>query len=272
MSDSVAFLPLSQIQPNPFQPRQRMQKDEINELVQSIKTYGILEPLVIAETPAGYQIIAGERRWRAAKEAGLEEVPVIIKTTTPRGMLEMALVENVQRVDLDAIERAKAFDQLIKDFKFTIGNLAERVGKSVPYISNTLRLLALPDAIKDGLIGGAISEGHARAIAGIEDEKAMIECYKLILKEGASVRRSEDLARRFKEASGQTLTPRTGSFAIPDEEVKKWQKQFQSHFHSKTKLAVSRSKNNTKVSFTLKGPPEETQADLDTLLSWSEIT
>jgi ParB family transcriptional regulator, chromosome partitioning protein len=187
-------------------------------------------------------------------------------------MLEMALVENVQRVDLDAIERAKAFDQLIKDFKFTIGNLAERVGKSVPYISNTLRLLALPDAIKDGLIGGAISEGHARAIAGIEDEKAMIECYKLILKEGASVRRSEDLARRFKEASGQTLAPRTGSFAIPDDEVKKWQKQFQSHFHSKTKLAVSRSKNNTKVSFTLKGPPEETQADLDTLLSWSEIT
>jgi len=112
MTDTVQFLSLNLIQPNPFQPRSQVNTDQLDELVASVREHGILEPLVIALTPAGYQIIAGERRWRAAKIVGLEEVPVLIKQTTPHGMLEMALVENVQRVDLEPMERARAFDQL----------------------------------------------------------------------------------------------------------------------------------------------------------------
>src|SRR5258708_3108252 len=179
----VTHLPQNQLQANPLQPRGKIMKDDLTELVTSVRQYGVLEPILVAKTPAGYQIIAGERRWRAAKEAGLADVPVVVKVTTPKGMLEMAIIENVQRVDLSAIERSQAFLQLIRDFKFTQAQIADRIGKSLGYVGNTLRLLDLPDAIKDGVASGKITEGHARALVGIDDEKAMIECYKILLKE-----------------------------------------------------------------------------------------
>jgi ParB family transcriptional regulator, chromosome partitioning protein len=189
------------IQPNPLQPRGLINPESLKELMSSIKEHGIIEPLVVAKTPAGYQIIAGERRWRASKLAGLTTVPVVIKETSSKGMLEMALVENVQREDLNAIERAQAFQRLIEEFGLPLSEIAKRIGKSESYVSNTLRLLALPDAIKDGIISGAITEGHARAIAGLGETKLMVEAYKTILSENASVRRAEDLARRMKAES-----------------------------------------------------------------------
>ena len=175
-------LPTNNLQPNPLQPRGAITKDSIVELVDSIKEHGILEPLVAAETPAGYQIIAGERRWRAAKEAGLAVVPVLVKKTTPKGMLEMAIVENVQRSDLNAIDRAKAFERLILEFGFSNADISKRVSKSASYVSNSLKLLTLPDALKDGLLSGQISEGHARALSSIDDTRALVEAYKIILK------------------------------------------------------------------------------------------
>ncbi len=264
--DSVQHLSLSQLQPNPFQPRGHFSNEELEELVQSIKTYGILEPLVIAETPAGYQIIAGERRWRAAKLAGLEEIPVLIKKTTPRGMLEMALVENVQRIDLNPIERGQAFQQLMREFNFTATQISEKIGKSKGYISNTLGLLNLPDAIKDGLLGGNIAEGHARAIMGITDEKAMIECYKLILRENASVRRAEDLARRFREKLSPYVNKVGRPLQVSDTEVARWRRSFQQLFKSKTQLRLIRSQRQTRLAITLKGSPEDTQKDLEKIL------
>ncbi|KKS64507.1 MAG: Chromosome partitioning protein ParB, partial [Candidatus Collierbacteria bacterium GW2011_GWF2_42_51] len=153
----------------------------------------------MAHTPAGYQIIAGERRWRASRLAGLTEVPVRIIETTPQGMLEMAIVENVQRTDLNPIDRANSFERLIKEFSLTNSDICTRIGKSPAYVSNTFRLLELPDALKDGLISGVITEGHARALAAIPDTQAMIEAYKMILREGGSVRRAEELSRRFKK-------------------------------------------------------------------------
>lgn len=194
----VIDLDIEMLQPNPLQPRSNIAADSLKDLVNSIKESGILQPLVVAKTPAGYQIIAGERRWRAAKLAGLTEVPVIIKETTAREMLEMAIVENVQREDLNPIERAQSFERLIEEFGLPVSEIAKRIGKSDSYVSNTLRLLTLPDAIKDGLMSGAISEGHARAIAGLGDVKLMVDAYKTILTENASVRRAEDLARRIK--------------------------------------------------------------------------
>lgn len=197
-TQSVLQLDINLIEPNPLQPRGLIPPESLADLVSSIKEHGVIEPLVVAKTPAGYQIIAGERRWRASKLAGLTVVPILVRETTARGMLEMAIVENVQREDLNPIERAQAFQRLVEEFGLQVSEIAKRVGKSESYVSNTMRLLALPDAIKDGLISGAISEGHARAIAGLGDVKLMVDAYKTILTESASVRRAEDLARRLK--------------------------------------------------------------------------
>ena len=162
MIQQIIDLEIDALQANPLQPRGIITPESLVDLVDSIKEHGILEPLVIAKTPAGFQIIAGERRWRASKLAGMKTVPVIIKETSPQGMLEMAIVENVQRSDLNAIDRAKAFERLLSEFTLSNSEIAQRIGKSPAYVSNSLRLLSLPDALKDGLLTGLITEGHAR--------------------------------------------------------------------------------------------------------------
>lgn len=270
-NNSVTHLATNQLQPNPFQPRDKVNDDEIDELVQSVKQYGILEPLVIAKTPAGYQIIAGERRWRAARKLNLEQVPVVIRTTTPRGMLEMAIVENVQRVNLSPIERAQAFQQLHRDFDYSEGYIAEKIGKSISFVSNSLKLLKLPDAIKDGLAGKMITEGHARAISGISDPKAMVECYKIILKENASVRRAEELARRFKAELKQQADTRGRSQRLHDPQLDILAEKLEHAFIKPTVVKLSRSSQNTRVVITLKGNPQETQQDLEKILSLTKL-
>lgn len=197
-SDQIAELDIELLEPNPLQPRGLITPESLIELIDSIREHGILEPLVVAKTPAGYQIIAGERRWRASKAAGLKKVPVIVKETSPKGMLEMAIVENVQRVDLNPIERAQAYHRLMDEFGLTNQEIAKRVGKSPAYISNTLRMLVLPDVLKDALISNATTEGHARALAALEDTQLIVEAYREVLKKGLSVRAAEDLARKFK--------------------------------------------------------------------------
>jgi ParB family chromosome partitioning protein len=242
-------------------------KEEIQELTDSVKQYGVLEPIIVAHTPAGYQIIAGERRWRAAKQAGLTEVPVVIKETTPKGMLEMAVIENVQRVDLSAIERAQAFRQLQRDFKYTTSQIAEKVGKSIPYVSNTMNLLKLPDAIKDGLVGGQITEGHARALSAIDDERGMIECYKIVLKQSASVRATEEMVRRFKAKMGEPSKAIARGGLVTNQQIDDWQNALQALFDKKSKVKLMRSERQTKVMFIFKGSPEQTQAQLDKIIA-----
>lgn len=261
------FLPIEQLQPNPLQPRSDFSKESLDELKQSIEVHGIIEPLVIAQTPAGYQIIAGERRWRAAKMAGLTEVPVVIKKTTPRGMLEMALIENVQRTDLTALERAKAFQRLMTEFRLTNSEIAKRTGKSGSYVSNTVRLLSLPDAIKDGLLGGLITEGHARALAAIEDLRQMVDAYKTILKENGSVRRAEQLARMYKEKQMPTL--KAGNIKIKptlEKDLEQWRAKFEKSLGRFANVKLSRSVRQTKIYITLKGDPYRTQQTLEKIL------
>ncbi len=200
-------LDIDSLQPNPLQPRGQILPDTLVELAESIREHGVLEPLVVAKTPAGYQIIAGERRWRASKLAGLTRVPVMVKETSPQGMLEMAIVENVQRVDLNALERSQAYKRLIDEFGLSSMEVGQRVGKSGPYISNTLRLLELPDALKDGLLSNAITEGHAKALLGLEDITLMLTAYKQILTENLGVRATEELVRRLK--SGADIKPKS---------------------------------------------------------------
>lgn len=266
---ALQFLSIDLLQTNPFQPREKMSNEELEELVSSIKIHGVLEPLVVAHTPAGYQIIAGERRWRASRLAGLKEVPVVLKKTTPKGMLEMAIIENLQRVNLTSIERAKAFMNLQRNFNLTVGQIAERVGKSQSFVSNSFKLLTLPDAIKDGLLGKQISEGHARAISGIHDKKTMLEVYKQVLKENASVRRSEELARIAKTKTGQTriFKRNTIIYQVDDTQVKEWEEKVSDYLDNKAKLKLVRSHQQTKLTFIIKGDPEDTQADLEKIMS-----
>jgi ParB family chromosome partitioning protein len=269
LNNTIQTLKIEVLQPNPFQPRDKIKKEDIQELSDSIKQFGILEPLVVAETPAGFQIIAGERRWRAAQMAGLTEVPAIIKKTTPKEMLELAIIENVQRTDLGPLERAQAFYQLMRDFNLTVADICQRISKSQSYVSNCLKLLKLPDAIKDGLAGGMISEGHARAIFGIEDQASMVAIYKQILKESASVRRAEELARQYKQ---QTSTSpmyrlRPSTMKVSDPQVKAWENRLKELLTTKSEVKLTRSQRNTRIVITLVGDPEETQKDLEKFIS-----
>ncbi|RJR29986.1 ParB/RepB/Spo0J family partition protein [Candidatus Microgenomates bacterium] len=271
MAEEVIQIAIDELQPNPLQPRGVITPESLVDLVDSIKEHGILEPLVIAKTPAGFQIIAGERRWRASKLAGFSHVPALIRETTPKGMLEMALVENVQRVDLNALDRAKGFDRLMAEFSLTTSEISVRIGKSVAYVSNSMRLLALPDALKDGLLSGLISEGHARALASIEDPALMVEAYKIILKESGSVRRAEELSRRMKARANQVPKPRTriDNLRVVSDEIDKMQDELENALSEEdeedkkmTQVKLSRSRTQTKITFVFKGSLDDTEGKL----------
>ncbi len=255
----ITLLPIDQLQPNPLQPRGVITPESLSELVDSIKTHGIIQPLVVAHTPAGYQIIAGERRWRASRLAGLKEVPVRIIETSPQGMLEMAIVENVQRSDLNPIDRANSFERLIQEFRLANSDICTRIGKSPAFVSNTLRLLELPDALKDGLISGVISEGHARALAAIPEKQAMIEAYKMILREGGSVRRAEELARRFKKTMHRSKPSDGFDTKTVNESIDRMADEMQSSIGQNAHVKMRRSRVETAIHIVLKGNPQETE-------------
>lgn len=260
-NQSLINLEINLLQPNPLQVRSLIKSESLVDLVESIKEHGILEPIVVAKTPAGFQIIAGERRWRAAKIVGMTTVPVIVKETSTQGMLEMALVENVQREDLNPIERAQGLQRLIDEFGITVTEIAKRIGKSPAYVSNSLRLLALPDAIKDGIISNDITEGHARAIAGLTDVKLMVEVYKIILAEGASVRRAEELVRKIKEKT-EPLKKAVAE-KIQSAEMEKLADDISKKLNAI--IRVEQSKVSAKIQILFKGNPEATSLALKTL-------
>jgi len=253
----ITQLPTNQLEPNPLQPRGVINPDTVADLVDSIRIHGILEPLIVAHTPAGYQIIAGERRWRAARILKLPYVPVIVKKVSPQQMLEMAIVENVQRQDLNPIERAKAFNRLKEEFNLDNHAISQKVSKSVPYVINVLKLLTLPDAIKDGLLSGLITEGHGRALGGIGDTRLMIEAYKIVIREKASVRRAEEIARRMRQKIEEGLVPITTE-NIPQflrSRMDGISQDFQDSFEEKTtKVKITQTNIYTKVTFQFKGP------------------
>lgn len=264
-------LPIDQLQPNPLQPRGKIKKEDVEELSGSIKQYGVLEPLVVAHTPAGYQIIAGERRWRAAKLAGLEEIPVSVVETNQRGMLEMAITENLQREDLSALERAQAFHQLQQDFRLNNDEIAKRMGKSTSYVSNSMRLLTLPDAIKDGLAGGLIEEGHARALLTVVDKRLMLECYKQVLRENATVRRAEELSRRYKElADHPPKTQAQEKKILMRPQIQEWQERLQTVFR-RANVRISQSNRHTEVVFKIKANPEIADQEVAKILKLADI-
>ena len=254
--NQIYELDINQLQSNPLQPRGVILQDSLQDLVESIREQGILEPIVVAETPAGYQIIAGERRWRAAKILGLEKVPVVVKRTTPQGMLEMSIVENVQREDLNPIERALAYKRLIDEFGLGTNEVAKRVGKSAPTVSNTIRLLSLPDAIKDALVAGVITEGHVRPLISLGDPKLMLEVFKKILRENATVRQTEELARRVKgEVQQKEPTQKKEKLWVPEQDA--MANELREKYHA-DKVRIEQSVRSARLTIELKGDVSET--------------
>lgn len=255
----IVELELALLQPNPLQPRGLIAPESLTDLVNSIREQGILEPIVVADTPAGYQIIAGERRWRAAKILGLFKVPVVVKNTTPQQMLEMSIVENVQREDLNPVERAQAYKRLIDEFNLSVTEVAKRVGKSLPYISNTIRLLTLPDAIKDALAAGVITEGHVRPLISIGDPKLMLAAFKKILVEGISVRGAEDVARQVK-AEVQQKEPQRKADKIYIPQQDEMAKTLTTKYGWNVKFDQSRVSG--KIVISIKGDEQKTTEEL----------
>ncbi|MFN4169593.1 MAG: ParB/RepB/Spo0J family partition protein [Pannonibacter phragmitetus] len=188
-------VPVEFLEPNPRNPRKTFVEKDLTELTDSIREKGIIQPILVrpaAGKPNHFEIIAGERRWRAAQRAGLHEVPVIIRDITDQEALELAIIENVQRADLNPIEEALGYEQLTAEFNYSQGELAKLIGKSRSHVANTLRLLKLPNAVKDYLSEGLITAGHARALITLEDPSALAE---LIVEKGLSVREAEKLAQ-----------------------------------------------------------------------------
>jgi len=198
-------LPTSALSPNPYQPRLQMDRQHLDELTASIRTHGIVQPIVVtpAGEPGSWRIVAGERRWRAAQRAGLSHVPIVIKEASHQSMLELALVENIVRADLNPLEEAAAFQQLIEEFGISQAELAGRVGRSRVAVSNVLRLLNSPEQVKDALLRGHITEGHARALLGLPSSTKQVEALDLVLDQQLNVRQTEQLVRRWSSPKEQ---------------------------------------------------------------------
>lgn len=272
--DRIYELEVDLLQANPLQPRGIINPESLQELVDSIREQGILEPIVVAKTPAGYQIIAGERRWRAARVLGLQKVPVIIKETTPQGMLEMSIVENVQREDLNPIERALAYKRLIDEFGLGTNEVARKVGKSAPTISNTIRLLSLPDAIKDALVAGVITEGHVRPLISLGDPKLMLELFKKILRENSTVRQTEDMARQVKGEVQKKEPYRVTRDRLYIPELDEMAKSIESK-HGFNKVTIYQTGSQAKIVMVAKGDAELTAAkikEIYKILTGSEVS
>ena len=191
-------VPVDQISPNPRQPRHTLHEDRLQDLANSIAEHGLIQPLIVTRRgTTTYQLIAGERRWRACQLAGLTTVPVIIKETSPQQMLELALVENIQRADLNPLEEAEAYHQLMEEFGLTQETVAERVGKSRTAVANIVRLLNLPEEIKEALAADEISEGHARALLSLKNKRDQLNALATIIKRSLNVRQTETLVRQI---------------------------------------------------------------------------
>jgi ParB family chromosome partitioning protein len=188
--------PLEAIEPNPYQPRQSFRDEELKELVESVREKGILTPLLVSKREGGYRLIAGERRWRAAQKAGLHTVPVVVRESSPMESLELALIENLHRKDLNPIEEALAYQRLLEDTESTQESLAKRLGKDRTTITNTLRLLKLPKVIQQDLVEERLTMGHARVLAGLKNREEQLALRELILKKALSVRQVEAFAKR----------------------------------------------------------------------------
>lgn len=243
-NDASNMVSLSEIHPNPNQPRTHFNETELEELSESIRAHGVLQPLLVRKDGDGYEIIAGERRYQASKIAGLEEVPVVIKDVDDQEMLQLALIENLQRSDLNPIEEAKGYRQLIKASGMTQEALSKAVSKSRSTITNSLRLLDLPQRVQDLLFEGKLTAGHARAILAVPFEEQRIRLAEKVVAEGLSVRATENLAPLFSVGE----TPKAPRPVTP-QSFKKAARVLRQVFNTNVKVKATRGKNKIEIEF-----------------------
>jgi len=215
----VRELPVARIRPNPYQPRTDFAEEDLARLVESIRENGLLQPLVVRPTDGDeWEIVAGERRYRALRELGRESAPVVVRELTDRQMLVLALVENLQRENLSPLEEARGYRQLMKDFELTQAQVAERVGRDRTTVANTIRLLRLPEAVRGLLEDGALTEGHARAILGLEDGEQQVRMAREVVGRELTVRETESRVRQIREAASDTEDAEAEEDGEPDDE------------------------------------------------------
>ncbi|AKI56434.1 ParB/RepB/Spo0J family partition protein [Listeria monocytogenes] len=206
--ETVQNIAIKEIKPNPYQPRKIFDAKAINELRDSIKIHGVLQPIILRNTDKGYEIVVGERRYRAAKEAKLKEIPAVVRDLTEEEMMELSVIENLQREDLSPLEEAESYQFLMKKLSLTQVKLAERVGKSRPYIANFVRLLTLPEEVQVMLRDGSLSAGHGRVLLGLKLKKNIIPTAKKAVAQGLTVRQLEDVVNNLNEnVSRETIKP-----------------------------------------------------------------
>lgn len=237
-SSATLEIPVVQIRPNPYQPRKRFIQSELETLAASIGQHGVIQPILVTETFDGYQLVAGERRLRAAQLAGLERIPAVVRQLADRSQLELALVENLQRADLDPIETATAYRQLVDEFGFTQEELAERVGRARSTVANSLRLLELDERVQEAVVDGRLTEGHARAIASLPIER-QLQLVDAIAGRDLSVRQTEELARRLREDPPRQPRPATTRPLGP--ELERVEEDLRRSLGTKVSLARSRT-------------------------------
>ena len=253
-SSSINEIAIDKIVANPNQPRREMDEEALQELSQSIQAIGIIQPITLRQMDDGtYQIIAGERRWRASKLAGLTSIPAYVRTASDEKMMQMALVENIQREDLNAIEVALTFKKLIEQYNLTQEQLSTRIGKKRATIANFLRLLKLPAEVQLGLRDRRVDMGHARALLAIDDPKMQLNIYNEILKKGLSVRQVEELAKTLKEARPTEKPSAPGNSISKEYELLK--NHLSTTFHTKVQFSCDKA-GKGKITFPFKNEEE----------------
>ena len=241
----LAQLDLDQITPNPQQPRTVFEADAFAELVHSIREFGVLQPIVVRPLGAGYELIMGERRLRASKEAGLLSIPAVVRETADENMLRDALLENIHRANLNPLEEASAYKQMLEDFGTTQDQLADKLGRSRPQITNTLRLLKLPMDVQDKVAAGVLSAGHARALLSTNDETTMRELANRVIREGISVRGLEEIVSGAKIKPGKA-TIRPGG---KQDMLKELAEEVGDHLNTVVKISIGRKKGQMVIEF-----------------------
>lgn len=241
--EGILFLDLNDIKPNSKQPRKNFPDEKIDELARSIETHGIIQPIMVRPAGEGYEIVAGERRWRAARRTSLKQIPCIVRELNEEQNMLVAIIENMQREDLNPMEEAEALNQMITNFGLTQEEVSKSVGKSRPYITNALRLLKLPAEIQEMVVRGNLTNGHARAIAGIREEKAQLHLARRVVKEGLSVRETEALAN--KEHDGANNKPAKAKARAKNREITDMEEELKTALG--TKVAINHGTRRGKI-------------------------
>jgi len=241
--ETINLCPVETIRPNPYQPRKSFDPEKLSELVGSIKANGLIQPLVVRQQADGFELIAGERRWRAAAKAGLQKVPIVVKNVSDDQMLQLSLIENIQRENLNPIEEAEAYKQLIENFSLSQESVAEIVGKNRSTITNTLRLGKLPEKIKQDLASGKISSGHARAILALDTAAEKKSLYQEILKRKLSVRQTELLVKKLQEKRPPSHLPKE------DFQTRNIKEKLQRLLSTKVRIVKKGGKGKIEISF-----------------------